>query len=80
MTMGKEELFYGVSIAIDKDLCSGCNACIEVCPPQILMIDKTTKKVRTTNAEACTGCAECINNCSNEALKLIITDSNRLTV
>lgn len=72
--MKTQDMFYGVSIAIEPSLCSGCGACITECAPQILVIDKTTKKIRVTNSKLCTGCASCINACFNEALKLTITN------
>lgn len=71
--MKTTEILYGVSISVEPSLCSGCGLCITECAPQILVIDKTTKKIRVTEPKYCTACASCINACINEALKLITT-------
>lgn len=76
--METDEMFYGVTIVIEKSLCIGCGACLTVCAPRILEIDKTTKKIRITNSDLCTGCAECIDSCFEEALKLITTKGEKV--
>jgi len=62
-------------IKLDKDECSGCKACIKICPFEALEYDTVNKKVRIDH-EKCCGCGICRAVCKENALSL----QERLTV
>lgn len=52
---------------IDKDKCTGCGDCVEVCPPQAIdMVD--TKAV--ISERLCEECGECVPECPEKAISL----------
>ncbi|MFQ7472941.1 MAG: 4Fe-4S binding protein [Anaerovoracaceae bacterium] len=72
------------SIIIDRDKCSGCMACIDMCPQRIIeMIPKDAtnfipcsskdneKKTLTTCGYGCIGCGDCEEVCPEGAVKVI---------
>jgi Pyruvate/2-oxoacid:ferredoxin oxidoreductase delta subunit len=53
---------------IDKDLCTGCEICIDECPNDALeMVEDLAKLVRP---EACDGKGECAEVCPAEAMTM----------
>ncbi len=56
----------------DRELCTGCGICIEVCPFGALALDESGRAVAD---ERCTGCGACIPECPVEALKLPLEDA-----
>jgi len=51
-------------VTIDKNKCTGCGGCIDLCPEiAISMIND----VVTVNDELCTGCSTCIKVCPMKA-------------
>ena len=45
---------------IDEDICSGCGKCVEVCPPQALILANERAHLREELCEECGFCApEC---------------------
>jgi heterodisulfide reductase subunit A len=60
----------GVVANIDPALCSGCQACMGVCP--FGAIDyKETEKVCEVNQALCKGCGTCAANCPSECITLL---------
>ena len=65
-----------VKITIQNELCKGCSLCIDVCPKNIIEIDKgiINKKghhpVHITDATQCTACAFCATMCPDCAIKI----------
>jgi heterodisulfide reductase subunit A len=60
----------GVVASIDPLLCSGCQACVGVCP--FGAIDyKETEKVCEVNQALCKGCGTCAANCPSECITLL---------
>jgi len=55
----------GVVSVIDPDLCSGCLACIEVCPFNAISLNEE-KKVAEVNEALCKGCGACAAACPSE--------------
>ena len=60
----------GVVSVIDADLCSGCLACIHVCPYGAISFDDK-KKVAEVNEALCKGCGACAAACPSEAPTLM---------
>jgi iron only hydrogenase large subunit-like protein len=49
-------------VQIDKELCTGCRCCAEICPTQA--IEGEFGKPQTINSEACISCGRCVQECS----------------
>lgn len=53
---------------IDKELCTGCEICIDECPNNALeMVDDIANLVRP---EDCDGCGDCAEGCPSEAITM----------
>jgi ferredoxin len=56
-------------LQVDDDLCSGCEACIEYCQFDSLVMND--EGIVSVNTVRCTGCGVCVPKCDMEALTLI---------
>ncbi len=54
------------TLKLDKDKCTGCGGCIEVCPRQVFVI--RDKKVEIVDRDLCIECGACRRNCAFGAL------------
>ena len=52
---------------VDKNKCTGCGACVEICPVNAVKVEN--KKAIVDEGE-CAECGACINECPNEAISL----------
>jgi electron transfer flavoprotein alpha subunit len=59
-------------LEIDRELCIGCEACIDACAFGALSLDDEEKAVVNEN---CTACGACIDECPVEALRLPAAES-----
>ena len=55
-----------MAVKIDKEKCTGCSACVDVCPVNAIKI----KKDKAIVGDECVECGACINECPNEAIAL----------
>lgn len=55
-----------MAVKIDKNKCTGCKSCIEVCPVSAIKIENEKAVV----SDECVECGVCIDECSNEAISL----------
>lgn len=53
-------------VKVDVEKCTGCAACVEVCPVNAIGI----KNDKAVISEQCVGCGACVGQCPNEALSL----------
>jgi len=53
-----------MTVKIDKDKCTGCGSCIEVCPVQAIKI----KNKKAVVGQDCVECGACLNQCPEEAI------------
>jgi len=51
---------------INKDKCTGCGICIDICPYQAIILNDVAR----VNLNKCNGCALCIDKCPNHAISL----------
>ena len=61
-----------VSIGFDKEKCTGCNLCVELCPKEVLApADRTAKGVpRVVSAQECCACMTCVGKCPQAAIEI----------
>ncbi|MFO7599723.1 MAG: 4Fe-4S binding protein, partial [Candidatus Desulfacyla sp.] len=60
----------GIVSIIDPELCSGCLACMQVCPYNAISFNEE-KKVAEVNEALCKGCGACAATCPSEAAVLM---------
>ncbi len=54
---------------VDKNKCTGCGACVSVCPQNVFELkDGKSNVVRPEN---CVECNACVDNCPVSAIKLV---------
>jgi ferredoxin len=56
----------GESLSICGDSCTGCGACLEVCPHGVLELREGKASIR--DAELCMECGACARNCPMKAI------------
>ena len=54
-------------LEIDRELCIGCEACIDACAFGALSLDGEEKAIVNEN---CTACGACIDECPVEAIEI----------
>lgn len=57
-----------VTLEADRNRCTGCGMCLEVCPHNVLEIRE--KRVRIRNRDACMECGACSQNCPVGAMSV----------
>jgi len=57
-----------VTLEYDREKCTGCRRCLEVCPRAVFEIQD--KKARIIDKDRCIECGACANNCAPEALRV----------
>ena len=55
-------------VTVDKDVCTGCGECVEICPVEVFeLIDDKSEPV---NADECMGCESCVEVCEDGAITI----------
>jgi len=54
---------------IDREKCSGCGTCVEVCPSDVFVLEAEIPQVAVP--EECIECSACVDNCPVGAVILI---------
>lgn len=57
-----------VTLKLDEEKCTGCGMCLEVCPHNVLEMNRT--HVRIQNRDACMECGACSRNCPFDAISV----------
>jgi 2-oxoglutarate ferredoxin oxidoreductase subunit delta len=57
-------------VVIDEVLCTGCAACVNLCPKKILYIDEKDNVCRVTDETQCDKLRGCERLCPERALKI----------
>ncbi len=61
--------FSGVAtLKMDRDACSGCGMCINVCPHGVFA--RNGKKAKIVDRDACMECGACAGNCPTGAVSV----------
>jgi NADH-quinone oxidoreductase subunit F len=55
-----------ITLSIDEETCTGCGACVKVCPTDAISGEK--KKPHVIDEEACIRCKMCLSRCPTEAI------------
>jgi ferredoxin len=53
---------------IEKETCTGCGACLEVCPPKALQMEAGKAAVED---EFCEECGFCVAECPADAISIV---------
>ena len=53
-------------ITVDKDKCTGCESCVDICPFDVYEIQN--EKSEAVRPEDCEGCMSCVESCPEEAI------------
>ena len=56
------------AVLIDKEVCTGCKACVEACPDSMIQLDA---KGKADKCDLCDGDPICVRYCVPNALKLV---------
>ena len=57
------------TVWIDVTRCTGCGACVEVCPAGAIGLVDGKARV---DEESCTGCGACVDACAEGAIQLVV--------
>jgi ferredoxin len=57
-----------VTLKLAEEKCTGCGMCLEVCPHNVLEMNRT--HVRIQNRDACMECGACSRNCPFDAISV----------
>ncbi|MFC2140796.1 mercury methylation ferredoxin HgcB [Acidobacteriota bacterium] len=57
-----------VTLRLDKEKCTGCGMCINVCPHAVF--DMNSRKAIISDRDACMECGACAQNCPAEAISV----------
>ncbi len=55
-------------IALNHNACTGCGACVNVCPHRVLALNN--KKARLAFEERCIECGACQLNCRSDTIEV----------
>jgi ferredoxin len=55
-----------MSAKVDKDTCTACGSCAEVCPAEAITIEDTAK----VDGGLCNECGACVEECPVDAVSL----------
>lgn len=60
-----------MSIKIDESRCVGCQACVEVCPGNLIKIGEKNKSF-IKHEHDCWGCTSCVKACPKQAISFFL--------
>ncbi len=63
---GRPDIKSNTPVLVDAEICDICSACLGVCPPDCIVIDRKSLHII---GEDCINCGFCIATCPIEALK-----------
>lgn len=51
-------------VLVDKEKCTGCEACIEICPVEAIKLESDKVAIN----DECVECCACVDECPNGAI------------
>ncbi|MBN2755332.1 MAG: 4Fe-4S binding protein [Candidatus Goldbacteria bacterium] len=57
-------------VEISEELCTGCGACVSMCPAQIIELNSSSNKAVVTDHESCDLLGGCMYVCRTGAIKV----------
>lgn len=57
-----------VTLKLDRDKCTGCSLCVDVCPHGVFEIENGKAFIKSI--DYCMECGACVKNCSFKALSV----------
>ena len=54
-------------LEIDKETCTGCESCVDVCPVEAIAMNGGKAVV---DADTCVDCGQCVDECPVEAISM----------
>jgi ferredoxin len=66
--MPNKNIMRGVkmTVKIDKEKCTGCGACVEICPVDAIKVDD----IAIVDEKECIDCGTCVEECPVDAIEL----------
>ncbi len=58
-------------VIINEELCTGCGACVSLCPKKILYIGEMSGKCKVIDESKCDRLRGCVKICPVSAIKII---------
>ena len=58
-----------MTFVIDPNLCTGCGACVAVCPADAIALDEECARI---DGDLCTGCGTCVDECPVGAIAELV--------
>ncbi|MDI6916509.1 MAG: 4Fe-4S binding protein [Thermoplasmatales archaeon] len=55
-----------MAVKIDEEKCTGCGACVDVCPTEAITVNEKAK----VDEEKCIECSACVSECPVGAISL----------
>ena len=52
---------------VNEELCTGCGACVEVCPVEAIRLSNGKAQI---DGEKCVDCGVCVGECPTDAIRL----------
>ena len=52
---------------VDVDKCTGCSACVDVCPVNVIKIEGNKAVI----SDECIGCGACVSACPVDAIAIL---------
>ena len=56
-----------MAATVDMELCTGCGACVEVCPVEAITLRDGKAQV---DADKCVDCGVCMDECPTDAINV----------
>jgi NAD-dependent dihydropyrimidine dehydrogenase PreA subunit len=63
---------------IDPNRCIGCDVCVDVCPLDVIRLDRNTEKAYIKYLRDCQSCFLCEVECPEDAIRVVAVHERRM--